>query len=159
MGLQPMGTSWSKPTASRQRRLSTRHLEEPRIMPAIQPSLRDGCPPCELLTRRMISERRGVCLGPCATRSPRSPSPRPSPQRRGRTIGCAATSRGLEAFRTTGGEIPSPQGRGQGEGEMNSRRFHGLSMSVEEAWTFRPLAKATQLPPLYRYAVMTPLAP
>ena len=34
-------------------------------------------------------------------RKPRSPSPRPSPQRRGRTIGRVVTNRGIQAARAT----------------------------------------------------------
>jgi len=54
-------------------------------------------------------------------RKPRSPSPRPSRQRRGRTIGRVATNRGLQPSRVTADRAPSPWGEGRGEGERGHR--------------------------------------
>ncbi len=48
-------------------------------------------------------------------RKPRSPSPRPSPQRRGRTIGRGVTNRGIQTSRATTGRAPSPWGEGWSE--------------------------------------------
>ena len=57
----------------------------------------------------------------------RSPSPRPSPQRRGRTIGRVATNRGLQTFRATNARAPSARGRGRGQVRLShigrTRRF------------------------------------
>ena len=50
-------------------------------------------------------------LAPWKWRKPRSPSPRPSPQRRGRTIGRVATKRGIQASRAANVRAPSPLGR------------------------------------------------
>jgi len=52
-------------------------------------------------------------------REPRSPSPRPSPQRRGRTIGRVATHRGLQTSRATNARAPSPRGRGRGQARLS----------------------------------------
>ena len=52
-------------------------------------------------------------------RKPRSPSPRPSPQRRGRTIGRGATHRGLQTSRATNARAPSPRGRGRGQARLS----------------------------------------
>ena len=46
-------------------------------------------------------------------REPRSPSPRPSPQRKGRTIGRVVTNRDIQTARATSDKAPSPLGRGQ----------------------------------------------
>ena len=54
-------------------------------------------------------------------RKPRSPSPRPSPPGRGRTIGRVATNRGIQASRATPDRAPSPWGEGWGEGERGRR--------------------------------------
>ena len=54
-------------------------------------------------------------------RKPRSPSPRPSPQRRGRTIGRGATNRSLQTSRPTTARAPSLGGVGWGEGERGRR--------------------------------------
>ena len=49
----------------------------------------------ELLTRCMSLERRGICRSPFPSRVSHSPSPRPSPLRRGRNICRTATNRGV----------------------------------------------------------------
>src|ERR1039458_9338176 len=68
----------------------------------------------------------------------------PSPRRRGRYIGRAKTNCGASTFPATG-QAPSPLGRGQGEGELGSRRFHGRRISVAAYYVDRwPIPHDTQ---------------
>ena len=60
-------------------------------------------------------------FGPRPSRFKAHPSPRPSPQRRGRTIGRVATNRSSQRSRTTTDRAPSPWGEGWGEGELGRR--------------------------------------
>ena len=66
-------------------------------------------------------------------RKPRSPSPRPSPQRRGRTIGRGVTNRGIQTARATTDRAPSPRGSGRGQ----ARRSHigrTRKLAARPAW-------------------------
>ena len=60
-------------------------------------------------------------FGPRPSRFKAHPSPRPSTQRRGRTIGRVATNRSSQRSRTTTDRAPSPWGEGWGERELGRR--------------------------------------
>jgi len=83
-------------------------------------------------------------------RKPRSPSPRPSPQRRGRTIGRGATHRGLQTSRATTARAPSPRGRGRGQARLShigrTRKFvtrpEWLPLLSGEGWEVASKAEA-----------------
>jgi hypothetical protein len=123
----PLSASWNHPMACSlilyrpswgpQPPSSARPRMTNPIRPAARPRPRRSHPPTSAATGLLYL---WACHGttdiliPWKRRELYSPSPRPSPQRRGRTIRRVATNRGISACSATHDGAPSPQGRGLG---------------------------------------------
>ena len=123
----PLSASWNHPMACSlilyrpswgpQPPSSARPRMTNPIRPAARPRPRRSHPPTSAATGLLYL---WACHGttdiliPWKRRELYFPSPRPSPQRRGRTIRRVATNRGISACSATHDGAPSPQGRGLG---------------------------------------------